>query len=94
MRNAFFTHGIIKPYFDPGFDLADFKAGARKAVATVSGLLSRGDFEALEDMMETTCFDEVKRRLSFTSADQRTALEVRLHFCATLAWVLHAKFAI
>ena len=36
LRNAFFTHGIIKPYFDPGFDLSDFKAGARKAVEPVS----------------------------------------------------------
>ena len=52
LRNAFFTHGIIRPYFDPGFDLNDFKAGARAAVQTVSKLLSQGDFDALEDLME------------------------------------------
>jgi len=76
LRNAFFTHGIIRPYFDPGFDLNDFKAGARAAVQTVSKLLSQGDFDALEDLMEKTCFDDIKRRLSFTSAEQRSALKV------------------
>lgn len=76
LRNAFFIHGIIKPYFDPGFDLSDFKEGARAAVQTVSDLLSKADFDSLEGLMEKSCFEDIKRRLSFTTAEQRQALKI------------------
>merc|ERR1719419_818910 len=76
LRNAFFVHGIIKPYFDPGFEIDDFKEGARAAVQTVSDLLSKADFESLEGLMEENCLQDVKRRLSFTTAEQREALKI------------------
>ena len=45
----FFTHFLIRPYFDNDFNKADFLDGAKAAVEFVSNCLSSGDLEALEE---------------------------------------------
>jgi hypothetical protein len=47
-RNLFFTHFLIRPYFDSTFNKADFLEGAKAAVEFVSNCLSSGDLETLE----------------------------------------------
>ena len=77
LRSQFFIHAIISPYFDPDFSKEEFKQGAARAVEVVSDALSRGDFDALETVMEKSCLDDVKRKLSFTTSEERQSLAVR-----------------
>ena len=51
--------------------------GAMKAIEVVSNSLSEGDFEALEPLVEKSCLDDIKRKLSFSTAKQREKLRVK-----------------
>merc|ERR1739844_849889 len=42
-----------------------------------SSAMSEGDFTALEPLLETKCLDDIKRKLSFTTAEQREQLKVK-----------------
>eukprot|EP00095_Tigriopus_kingsejongensis_P007404 maker-scaffold112_size353035-snap-gene-2.31 protein:Tk07404 transcript:maker-scaffold112_size353035-snap-gene-2.31-mRNA-1 annotation:"hypothetical protein L798_02236" len=81
LRNWFLTYVLIKPYFDPDFDLQEFKAGARAAVAEVSQCLTKGkcisDLEPLEGLMSPDCLKEVRRQLSLFSLSQRKMLDIQ-----------------
>jgi len=77
LRSLFFIHGLIVPYFDNEFTKDNFMDGAAKAVEVVSSAMSEGDFTALEPLLETKCLDDIKRKLSFTTAEQREQLKVK-----------------
>ena len=77
LRSLFFIHGLIVPYFDNEFTKDNFMDGASKAVEVVSSAMSEGDFTALEPLLETKCLDDIKRKLSFTTAEQREQLKVK-----------------
>ena len=77
MRSLFFIHGLIVPYFDKEFTKETFMDGAIKAVEVVSNALSEGDFETLEPLVEKKCLDDIKRKLSFSTAQQREKLKVK-----------------
>ena len=77
LRSIFFIHGLIRPYFDNEFTKDNFMDGATKAVEVVSSSLSEGDFEALETLVEKSCLDDIKRKLSFSTAKQREKLRVK-----------------
>ena len=77
LRGKFFIHGIITPYFDNDFTTDNFMDGATKAVEVVSSALSNGDFETLEPLLEKKCLDDIKRKLSFSTATQREKLKVK-----------------
>ena len=77
MRSLFFIHGLIIPYFDNEFTKETFMDGATKAVEVVSNALSEGDFESLEPLVEKQCLDDIKRKLSFSNAQQREKLKVK-----------------
>ena len=77
LRSLFFIHGLIVPYFDNEFTKDNFMDGATKAVEVVSSAMSEGDFTALEPLLETKCLDDIKRKLSFTTAEQREQLKVK-----------------
>ena len=77
LRSVFFIHGLIVPYFDDEFTKESFMDGATKAVEVVSNALSEGDFDALETLVEKKCLDDIKRKLSFSSAYQRERLKVK-----------------
>ena len=51
--------------------------GATKAVEVVSSALSQGDFDTLESLLEKRCLDDIKRKLSFSTATQREQLKVK-----------------
>ena len=76
LRSLFFIHGLIVPYFDNEFSRNTFMDGAKKAIEVVSNSLSEGDFDALEPLVEKSCLDDIKRKLSFSTADQREKLRV------------------
>jgi len=77
LRSLFFIHGLIVPYFDKEFSRNNFMDGAMKAIEVVSNSLSEGDFEALEPLVEKSCLDDIKRKLSFSTAKQREKLRVK-----------------
>ncbi|TRY67617.1 hypothetical protein TCAL_03111, partial [Tigriopus californicus] len=72
VRNWFLTHVIIQPYFDPDFNLSEFKEGARRAVVEVS----RCDLEPLESLLTPECLKTVKENLSLFSMIQRQRLNL------------------
>jgi len=77
LRSLFFIHGLIVPYFDKEFSRNNFMDGAKKAVEVVSNSLSEGDFDALEPLVEKSCLDDIKRKLSFSTAQQREKLRIK-----------------
>ena len=70
-------YGHLIPYFDNEFDKENFVDGATKAVEVVSHALSEGDFESLEPLLEKKCLDDIKRKLSFSTSQQREKLKVK-----------------
>jgi hypothetical protein len=65
---------VIKPDFDPEFDVDDFEMGVKHAVFTVSSLLAKGDFESLKELFDPDALSEVERNLSKFVPDQRLSL--------------------
>ena len=54
LRNFFFTHFLIRPYFDGAFAKSDFLDGAKAAVEFVSQCISSGDLQTLEESKTIT----------------------------------------
>lgn len=78
MRNFFFVHFLLRPYFDPDFTKENFLDGAKAAVEFVSNCLATGDLEALEESkaVTTECLKEIKLNISLFSLAQRQRLTV------------------
>ena len=78
IRNFIFCHFIIKPYYDPEFNQADFLDGAKSAVDFVSKCLSEGDLNTLEesDVISDECLNELNLNLSLFSHHQSQRLLV------------------
>ena len=65
---------VIKPDFDPEFNVEDFEMGVKHAVFTVSSLLAKGDLESLKELFDPNALSEVERNLSKFVPDQRLSL--------------------
>ncbi len=77
VRNWFFSHALITPYFDSEFSVKDFLRGAEVAVDLVSHSLARGELDDLKDKVEPECLDLVSKNLSLLSMKQRAGLAVK-----------------
>ena len=78
LSNYIKSRFVVKSHFDPDFDMAEFVRGARQAVALVSSLLAKGDFESLKGLIEPAALTEIERNLSHFSMNQRQSLQVSL----------------
>ena len=78
LRNFIFCHFIIKPYYDPEFNQANFLDGAKSAVEFVSQCLSEGDLNTLKesDVISDECLHELNLNLSLFSHNQSQRLLV------------------
>jgi hypothetical protein len=70
IRNYVFA-ALIRGYYDSQFSMSSFLKGAEQAVATVSGLISKGQFESLEGLVANDAIWELRRSYDSLSPQQR-----------------------
>ncbi|XP_050296342.1 m-AAA protease-interacting protein 1, mitochondrial [Anthonomus grandis grandis] len=73
-KNFFVTALIIKPYFDPEFNLSDFVQGSKRAVQVVSHKLAKG--QDLEGLVTSDLIPKLQERVSNMSVGQRDLIPV------------------
>jgi len=57
----FFMSVLIRGYFDSEFTVAGFLTGAEQAMVHVSGLVGRGKFDGLEDLVTREAVQEIEK---------------------------------
>nr|XP_045590196.1 uncharacterized protein LOC123752176 isoform X1 [Procambarus clarkii] len=75
-RNFIFANLIIHRYLDQEFSLSSFKAGAIQALVYVSQELSKGNFEALNELITKPTIEEMKKNFARFSMKQRLDLAI------------------
>ncbi|XP_018006621.1 m-AAA protease-interacting protein 1, mitochondrial [Hyalella azteca] len=78
LRNWFFTHFIIKPYYDPEFSMPAFREGAKQALVSVSEDLARGDLKSLTGRVTQECISQLRESFPRLSLKQKSDLRVGL----------------
>lgn len=76
VRNWIFANLIIHRYLDQEFSLSSFKTGAVQALVHVSSELSKGNFEALHELITKPTLEEIQRNFARLSLKQRLDLAV------------------
>lgn len=76
IRNRFLSGTLIRPYFDPHFNIPDFILGAKLAAEVVSQGLATGDLDKLEENCTQDCLNTVRKNLSLFSMKQRAELNL------------------
>nr|XP_053627748.1 uncharacterized protein LOC128685278 [Cherax quadricarinatus] len=76
VRNWIFANLIIHRYLDQEFSLSSFKTGAIQALVHVSSELSKGNFEALHELITKPTLEEIQRNFARLSLKQRLDLAV------------------
>ncbi|CAG4934874.1 unnamed protein product [Parnassius apollo] len=76
IKNWMFANFIIRPYFDPEFNLNEFIEASKHAVQVVSECLQKSDFKTLEGLVEKDAITALKNAVSKLSVSQRQLLPV------------------
>ena len=79
IRNFFFEHGIIRPYFDPDFSKHNFLKGAKSAIEFVSSCIAEGDYTTLKESQVLTedCLREIIMNMTLVSPENRRKIAVK-----------------
>ncbi|XP_046398675.1 m-AAA protease-interacting protein 1, mitochondrial isoform X2 [Ischnura elegans] len=76
MKNWILCTTIVTPYFDREFNLPDFIGGSKQAVEVVSQAISKGDWDALQELVVEGTIAEIRNSVSRFSVQQRQDLAV------------------
>lgn len=71
-----FALGILT-FYNNTFSLQEIEEGAEQALLYISDLLSKGEFEPLEQLIEPKALEEIKSNYSKLSMKQRNFLRVK-----------------
>ncbi|VDH93968.1 m-AAA protease-interacting protein 1, mitochondrial-like [Mytilus galloprovincialis] len=75
LKNKYFEF-LIRNYYDASFSQSEFLAGATQAITHVSSLISRGQFEDLEELVDPDSVEEIKRNYNRLSDKQHRDLKI------------------
>ncbi|XP_026735307.1 m-AAA protease-interacting protein 1, mitochondrial [Trichoplusia ni] len=76
MKNWMFANLIIRPYFEPEFNLHEFIEASKHAVQVVSDGLQKSDFKSLEGLVDKDAIAALKTAVSKLSVTQRQLLSI------------------
>ncbi|KAJ8320848.1 hypothetical protein KUTeg_002435 [Tegillarca granosa] len=77
LYRAFYSQMYIKLFYNNSFSIREVVKGATQALLYISDLLSKGEFEPLEQLIEPKALEEIKSNYSKLSMKQRDFLRVK-----------------
>ncbi|XP_077299274.1 m-AAA protease-interacting protein 1, mitochondrial [Arctopsyche grandis] len=70
-KNFIYTHFIIRPHFDPDFNIHQFIEGSKQALHTISSALSESDFGTVKELVSEEAYSELYYSVSEMSLGDR-----------------------
>ena len=77
IRNLFFNF-LIRTYYDSNYSARSLLDGSRQAVVNVSNLISNGNFDGLENLVEKESVIEIKNNYGRLSNNQKSLIAIDL----------------